>query len=1643
MNDEQKSSKARDRRGLKNWKIAAGFGCLILLLAAIFWGAGELSDAPKTAQAAKVTIKASNTDRLGVDLDSAFVLTSLEPLSENTIYEALQVNPQFTYTLDKQAGGLEYRIIPQEHLTANTIYTLSFDQNGLGQENLSWAFQTKGEFRVISSLPRDESTHVPSNTGIEITFSHDSYDINTLRDHFSISPHVEGTFEKHKKTFVFVPKGLEPSTIYTVTLKRGFPLIETNQTMAEDYVFSFETGSAGEDIDSFIFDVDTALTEFRTTDTPAFAAYFSNQAAANRGGTPLPSLHIDLYRYPDYKAFQGSLAQRDQNPRWSYFAWNRYRGEMNPQYKVAEYATEFLKVNDYSHYVLLPEELEIGYYVAELKAGESIRQVWFQVSDLAVYLAQGEESTLFWANDLNTKAPAAKAQVQIDSRNLVTSADESGAVLIKENLAETKQDYALVKSGDKETIVPLQPWPQWYAHDKQKAINYWKYLYLDREIYQPEDTVHFWGVLAPRGKASLRGESVPAIKEISMELIASNAFYYEGDGGGPILTQTIPIEERTYQGQLKLPVLKPGYYYLQLKSEENVLLSRGFEVATYEKPAYRLTLSQDKKAVFVGESMNFRIKSTFFEGTPVPGLQSAYTIQDQRGTVTTDEQGEATIPFRATQNGNDYNSYGYAYLGVNAVLPEVGEIYSSSELYVFKSKVFLTGEAKRHEGGYTLKAKLSSVDLTAINAGESLREEHFLKEPTPNHSLKGHLYQEVWTKVEAGQRYDFINKEVVKNYYYDYSTKHLGEFDLVTDAQGMVSYTGDLLDPQNSYYLELIAEDQEGHPFKKRLYIGSSGSFNPDHSYYHLQEESSGEGYVPGEEVQVTFMMNDYKLNPEGKDILFFRGQKFIEEYQVSTHPQYSFSFEQEHSPNLTVHGVYFDGTKYHEASWLTIPFARETKALDVKMKTDQVEYRPGDTVKLELQVLDLKAQPVPGAQVNLNLVDEALFSLREQNVSFLHDLYGDTIHLTLLTRKSHNHPDFPGGAEQGGEGGSERKDFRDTVLFTTVETDDKGKAYAEFQLPDNLTSWRVTYHAFTQDLQASSGTTQIPVRLPFFMEMNVNSSYLAGDSPVVILRSFGEKLKVNQKIDYKMKLVSDRGEEKSWTESTHSFQALDVKLPVLEAGGYSLTASAESGGLVDVLTKEFVVEDSFQARTITDQNLLTNGMEVKGSPKEPTAVVFSDVEKSQLLEGLYQVAWSNGSRLEQKLAKQEAQELLKEYFPEETLFGQSEEQEPLLNYQQMDGGISILPYGASELALSALVASTTSGIFDERALAGYFYDVLEDQEEGNDRSLALLGLASLKEPVLLKINEEHQKKDLAPEVRINLALALLEIGDGAYAERVYKDLIGRYGEDLGTTTRIKGGQDQDEILQATTQMALLASRLNQPEKNKLYQYLLENQGKDILSLVEQIQILKYNLKYMKPSPVSFAYEYNGKKVKRTLQGKELFKLTLLPENLKTIKFSEIEGQVGIVTTYSQPIKAEEMGNGEDLSISRRFLVNDQETTTIKRSDLVQVVINYHIGEKAPNGLYEIIDVLPAGLTYIPRPYNYRGNSSNLSTRWSYPMEVNGQRLVFQCDKGQEQITYLARVISPGEFTGEAPLLSHIKNSGIYTSGKEGKIIVK
>ena len=739
--------------------------------------------------------------------------------------------------------------------------------------------------------------------------------------------------------------------------------------------------------------------------------------------------------------------------------------------------------------------------------------------------------------------------------------------------------------------------------------------------------------------------------------------------------------------------------------------------------------------------------------------------------------------------------------------------------------------------------------------------------------------------------------------------------------------------------------------------------------------------------------------------------------------------------------GVYFNGRNYYLAEPCSVPFARQNRALKVKIQTNKAEYRPGDQVKLTLEVTDRQGRPVRKARVNLNLVDEALYRLGDQQVDLLQGIYGDHYNLFLEGWRSHYHPEYRGGAEKGGEGGGERQDFRDTVLFTTVETGSDGRATSEFKLPDNLTSWRVTYHALNTDLEAASGTHEIPVRLPFFVEVNLNDTCLTGDSPVVILRGYGTKLSPNQQITYRMTLTGPRGRQiTQQTGKGQAFTAFDWSLPPLEAGNYTLKVAATGGKYQEQVVRKFTVVKSLQERTVSQTGILKNGMTLSGGAVEPTEVVFCDYEKSQYLDGLCRLSWLGGGRLEQKLARQEARRLLKEYFPEGKSYLIPEDDESVVEYQRPDGGIGILPYASSDLALSALVAATSADKFDRPALVGYFYKTLE--EEGQDHSLALLGLAALDEPVLLQIKQELKDAKLNPAVRINLSTALLEIGDGSEALKVYRELLEKHSQDLGNTVRIKVGRDQDEIVAATTQMTVLAARLNQAEKNRMYQYLLENPAPETVNFLEQLQILKLGLQKMNPQPVSFSYSLNGKTNNISLRDGEAFRLTVLPQDLKRIKFSQVQGRVGVMAQYSQPLGAGEAAAGEGLSVNRQYLVGATGTNTCKRSDLVKVIITPIIGDKAPGGAYEVVDILPAGLSYVPRPYDYGVDERQLS-RWSYPSEIKGQKLTFPVFKDSKPIIYYARVTSPGDFKAEAPVLSHVTAKGIFTQGTETRIKIK
>jgi hypothetical protein len=1620
--------------GTRNVKLAAGFLLFVLLCGGFFWGWSGLNSSVKPALAGEIEIKALQEDKLGVAAESAFLLTSQNPLAQKTVQKHLKVQPAFEYALDKRAGGREYKIIPKKKLATNTVYKLTFDPGGKERESFSWAFQTKGQFKIMRTLPADRTTHVPVNTGIEIAFSHENFQLKKAGKYFTISPQVEGRFEKHKKTLVFIPQQLKAETLYTVTVKKGFPMTDSTEVLGEDYSFSFETAPDGINEEKFSFHMDNSLTEFSTAEAPAFAVYSYSDSKEKTS-----NVAVSVYRYAEHKSFIKALQKQEKVPSWASFAWKSQQEDFRKLTKVGAFKTDLLSLDNYSHYVTFPEKLPVGYYAAEIQIGEAKRQVWFQVTDLTVYEAQSAAKSLFWVNDLQTKKPVDGAELLLENLQLSFKGNAQGVIFVEQKLSIPSGSYALIKKDNREIVVPLFSTEETnFTNEGIDTRDYWKYLYIDRELFKPGDTVNFWGVLDPRKGA------VP-INEVEIELNGTGWGYYTRNENAPLLSKKVKIDSKIFTGEIQLPTLTPGYYYLKVKKGETILLSRGISVELYQKPAYKISVEPEKRAVFAGEQVNFLAQTAFFEGTPVPKTDLHYSVWDKEGTVVTDAQGRAIIPYAAGTD-NSFSTYRSIYLGVNATLPEAGEISASSKVWVFQSKVNLEGNVTREGKSFILNTQLSQINLDRVNAGEYPEKENFVTGPVAGSLIKGSIYQDVWKKVENGNYYNFITKRVEKRYYYDHSTKNISDFEMVTDQAGKATFRG-TLDTEGSYYLVLTVQDADGRISQRRVYISDTNYayYNDDYyKYYHLQLEKREQGFVPGEKVSLTFMENTKELPSKKQGFLILQGQKEIESFAVLNQAKYEFTFQKEDLPNVHVGGVYFDGTSYQEASLELVRFDKEQKALKISIVTDKQEYKPKEKVKLQVQVTDGQNNPVQ-AKVNLNLVDEALYQLRDQQVDFLSELYNDFIPLFLRTRVSHYHPNLGGGAECGGEGDSERKDFFDTVLFTTVETNSRGEAVTEFTLPDNLTSWRVTYHGVTQDLQAGSGTSQILVRLSFFVEMVGKEVYLAGDVPVIVLRAYGSEVSANASVAYRMELSGPDGKKVTQKGQGIVGEGLDWQLPVLQEGKYTLVVEGKSGKYSDKLRKEFTVVNSFLERTSTTYQLLQENLKLQGSTREPTLVVFSDEEKSQYLRGLYQLAWQFGGRLEQKLAAQEARRLLEQYFTKQTFF-YSENEESLQAYQQADGGISILPYAESEPILTALVASVGSSDFDRRTMAGYFYQQLETgKEKGEDVTLALWGLGALGEPVLLEINSYLAQKDLAPAEKVHLALAALDIGNGAYARKVYGELLDQYGEELGNSMRIKIGRDQDEIITATTQMALLSAKLGTAEKNKLYQYILENPGEELLNNLEQVQILKYNLRYMDSEPVSFTYELDGKKVKKTLKGRETFTLHVLPEDLSKIKFTAIKGKVGVMTAYSQTYQAEQIPDRNDLEVKRTYRLMGNTTNILQRGDLVEVELEYQIKNLAPRGNYELVDVLPAGLSYVQRPYQ---RTNYLSSNWSYPSEVKGQKITFNVSKvgkgdGVHRVVYYARVVSPGEFIAQGTLLSHVKYNDLCILGKEDRIVIK
>lgn len=1596
---------------------------LIVIITATFkfWPQGGFS--PLSIEAAyahdNFIVEPSSGGNLGIETDTQFIIKSktsildLESLKAN-----IKLSPEVGFTLNK-ISDKEFRLIPNSKLADKTVYRLLIastyinDQNLSVDYNYSWAFQVKDKFKIVGSTPANASS-APANTGIEINFSTENFE--GFEKAFSISPTTSGKFEKHNRAMVFVPeKPLSVGTLYTVNINPSIKNTNTGETLENTYVFQFEVqDKAAKTGLSFV----SETAEFSTNQNPAFGIYVNDEQKGQKVSTK-------VYDFHSLNDFVDSLKKYYEVPYWA----NNARREFKPDYSNLSLAATYelsVVLSDNGKYLVLPNNLPSGFYLIEVGVGDSYARIFVQVSNISAYTTVTSNKIMFWVNRVDNKELAAAEITKVETKEVVPVKNN---VAIFDYATSDKNSIFVVNSGNDKLIVSTPPLRDNYSSPNSK---YWSYLYTDRSLYQVTDEVNFWGMLKSR-----ENNQDTYKRDVTLTLFDNNRSY--------ISRQIVKTDgQGFFIGKLKINNLKPGGYNIKVQMDGQDLSPEYYiDVQDYIKPAYQLEVTPKAKAVFSGDKIYYKVKNTFFEGTAVSNnilLADHYVNSNEniRQELVTDNKGEANVEYDANCACQD--NYCSAFCGgtvtVIPKLSEGGEIMGSSDIFVFRSRVnFYNSKVDQVLGESRIKVE---TELLNIDLNNDIN--NWKGAPAGQQEITAQITAIEYIPFQTGTYYDYINKVSYPIYRYDANRLRQADQKFISGSDGKGILELDI-NPRFSYEIKLVARDQLQNIVNDSLYFSAiSNNTDPRYkNYYFKEQQVHADGYSLDEVVKLAVTSNGEALTERAK-FLFLHLQNGLKSYEFSDKPELNFTFTKQDVPNVNISGAWFDGRTYYTISDSNIYFKKNDKELDISVKASQEKYQPGDEVVLNVLVKDKNGRGVK-THLNLSAVDIAMDPLG--GIPFadpLENLYKYVGSGLLSNQYSHKSQMFRGGAEGGGGSDSGRSYFSDLALFTQAETGDNGEAVVKFTLPDSITSWQINTQAISGDLEAGATTTKIKATLPFFATTNFSKQYIAGDEPIIKAAIFGDTLKGSDKLSINLEAPTI-GINKD-AKSVAAFSSAYFDLGKLKSGNFEFKISSVYQGNKDTITNKVVVVDSLLSERFQNIAELKNDVSISGSDKNWTTITLMDNNRGRYYQELLNLNYSDGARIDQKLAVAVSDDLMNRYFG-----ATSQAAVNVKIYQAGDGGISLLPYSSSELKISVLAAMISPESFDKRSLTQYFYKVYDSRNSNTEEmSLALSGLAALNEPVLISLRGFSQSQNLAPMDKIYLALGAHLIGDDKLAQDMYNELIVKYGEKFNSYERLKiDAKNNDNNSLATALAAVLAAGLDDSRAEKLWTYAKDNQAQDSLTGLERLLYLRSAIPTIPSGEAKFVMKLDGQESSHELKRGEKYLLTLSPEQLKTLKVQVTSGNVLAVSDYD--VLADLSKQNQTVKISKDYFNKGKKSLEFKEGDVVEIRLKPELKNEAVGGSYEITDILPSGLKLLTSVYS-QDLSINCNT-W-YPYEVQGQKVKFIVDKNwgksgkcnREYIRYYARVSQPGKYVIEPALIQSIQASELKSFSSGGQIII-
>jgi len=664
--------------------------------------------------------------------------------------------------------------------------------------------------------------------------------------------------------------------------------------------------------------------------------------------------------------------------------------------EIGSFTKNLKSTYDYGYYYVnenIPLNIsEKGAYLIKVTCGNQVGYCGLVVTSIGVISKAGINSMLAYVVDRKSGIPVSNAELNfyLGANQIGRGYTSSEGIFfqeVKDDVLKNKQDKTPLIIGKYGNDIVISDPYLYFGYD---ANRFNTYVFTNQPVYRTESEVLFKGTI--KKKVSTGYESY-ANEDITV--IIKDSRYAE------VYKKVLKTNENgSFDGTYKIDKDAPlGTYTITTLINEKNSTTTNFTVEQYKKPEYKVTVKTDRGQYYGNDRLTATVEAKYFFGSPVADADVEYNVykvryykpwwafsewawwyeeyyanQDDNNKFSgaqyifsskakLNSEGKFEFTYNIKEDfktpQNDYNKWYYWYN------------YESDYKYIVQAKV--VDKSRREISG------LTTVFVTRGGFYLNAKADKYLYKPGQTVNLEVLANDFTDKPVEVN-----FTANIYKNNYSRYDYKESRELvktlsgKTKSDGKGIVSYELPGTNAEGSYYAEITASDDRGKEIKTTTYFYIWGT-----DYWWSYNVSSGiqvitdkDSYKKGEVCKAIIFTTVPDVNAlittETDNILSFSSEKFS-----GTSKMIEIPINENYNTNFKISVNYINNGQFYTVS-KSLMLIPEEKFLTVNIEPSKEIYKPKEEGLLKVRVLDYQGKPVSNAEVSLGIVDESIYSIKE-----------------------------------------------------------------------------------------------------------------------------------------------------------------------------------------------------------------------------------------------------------------------------------------------------------------------------------------------------------------------------------------------------------------------------------------------------------------------------------------------------------------------------------------------------------------------------------------------------------------------------------------------------------------------------------------